>query len=928
MKRKTLWKKGIVLLLSASMLLTGCGNGGEARVDLIEDPVQVDENGNPIETSGNININNNELAASIKAKYNAAESDYSGDAISVKRSESIQFEIGYNPWENDESSIFDDYAVYQDAELTKKVDVGTIDWDSETGILTIEPPYYGVAELSAGSDIDISNLSGDYLLEDEASGWGNISQYYLAVGVDTETGKKLEQPKVTVVKVEAELSQAPQVKFAQTEQGDARFYWEEVPGAEKYYIFTIKNWPEEGWDNSAQIVGVSDTTEWVSESDITIDEYDERITFGIMNDLFSQYYIADADKDAVAEIVEGIEGAEDILTADYNEYWDDYFGVIAVGQNGCSHISNLMSAQDLCHLLPNTFAYGDELIDVYDGALNLLATMGVTMCDGSLAQKVIDYDYDNIVIDENQTSVEIKATAHGTYFSWPITFDVEDISTVESDLQQVKARQEELLSKGGNIDTTVSFDDEKGEDTKTETDNDGADEVESDDNAQTDDTETNDDGAEDTETKADDNVKSDDAETEDDGAEDTETKADDNVKPDDTETEDDGAEDTETKADDNVKSDDAETNDDGADNTETKADDNVKPDDTETEDDNAGSTESEDSDSDEEDILSINNMRVTANSALSEYIAVCMLNTESAIDLSYFEEAADTSLVADAFSEAQYQNPLILGVQNVSMDTKNQILYVEYDYDSATTTQKQNEILDKVDSVVAEIITDDMTDLEKVMAINAYLCENAEYDDAALENAEANDFYYVDEEFYDSFTAYGTLVDGVGVCASYSAAFKLLADAAGLDSIVVTGYLDGSLPHAWNKVKIGEDWNIVDSTNNDNDVIPNALLNLSDSGASAALLEDERFVLDSNVYDYAANTDDNEFYRTTGNYYDISDAADILGSTLSADGDVTIRTDYSLDDRTFNELAQEAAQNSGKNLQGCYWMGIIRLMEK
>ena len=33
---------------------------------------------------------------------------------------------------------------------------------------------------------------------------------------------------------------------------------------------------------------------------------------------------------------------------------------------------------------------------------------------------------------------------------------------------------------------------------------------------------------------------------------------------------------------------------------------------------------------------------------------------------------------------------------------------------------------------------------------------------------------------------------------------------------------DGELPHAWNKVKIDGEWQIVDSTNNDNELIFNA----------------------------------------------------------------------------------------------------------
>ena len=136
-----------------------------------------------------------------------------------------------------------------------------------------------------------------------------------------------------------------------------------------------------------------------------------------------------------------------------------------------------------------------------------------------------------------------------------------------------------------------------------------------------------------------------------------------------------------------------------------------------------------------------------------------------------------------------------------------------------------------------------MSELEKEMAINQYLCDTAEYDTAALENAGENDFEDVDDEFNDSFTPYGVLLNKTGVCSSYAGAFKLLAEEAGLECIVVTGYLDGELPHAWNKVKIDGEWQIVDSTNNDSELIFNALLNLPDTAADKVLVEDERYVL-------------------------------------------------------------------------------------
>lgn len=283
--------------------------------------------------------------------------------------------------------------------------------------------------------------------------------------------------------------------------------------------------------------------------------------------------------------------------------------------------------------------------------------------------------------------------------------------------------------------------------------------------------------------------------------------------------------------------------------------------------------------------------------------------------------------MVDAFFEAQYQNPLILGVQGGSIDTENRILYVEYDFDRQTTAEKQGEILDRVEQITGEIISADMTDVEKEMAINTWLCENAVYDDAALENAEQYSFTQVDEDFYDSFTAYGILTEGVGVCASYSASFKLLADAADLESIVVTGYLEGSVPHAWNKVKLEENWYIVDATNNDNDAIANALLNLSDRAAYGTLVENENFAMDESLGNYAARDDGQEYYRATDRFFDTDVISDELAQLLISDGKAVLRTDYDIDDETFYGIAQQAADKAQKNINGFYWMGVINLEE-
>ena len=73
----------------------------------------------------------------------------------------------------------------------------------------------------------------------------------------------------------------------------------------------------------------------------------------------------------------------------------------------------------------------------------------------------------------------------------------------------------------------------------------------------------------------------------------------------------------------------------------------------------------EDEDSSEAEMKVKDGYQVTANSALSEYLAISMLNGVRKIDLSEFPESSDTVILTDAWEEAYYQNPLILGIDGI-----------------------------------------------------------------------------------------------------------------------------------------------------------------------------------------------------------------------------------------------------------------------
>lgn len=758
--------------ITVMLLASGCGKAVETgsepagqEEELKQETVDAAKEAN----EANRGNGGNELAAALQAKYNAGTVDYSGDSISIDREEAVQIELGYNPWGDTAMILSESFVIYQDAELNYPIDAGVYDWDSESGMLTIEPPVFGPAEVVY---METDYPVNAFLEANDETGWGNLPQLYLAAYVDTRTGEPIQgNPLVTVLKIKEELKQAPQVKFSQDEYGSARLSWKEVPDADEYYIFRI-NCFEGTLDGYLNVLAVTTGTEWIAEQSMSMDN-----TYAVTaNDMFRQY-----------------------LFEDYQPDYSEYFGVMAVNSSGNSHISNLFNAYELAHMLPYAIAHSSntETAGVScQGTLNLPATMGITMCDETISQRVLEYDESSIEKSGDSYTIDYKIS--GTPFTDSFLVTEQNWDELDGELQTIKERQEKLMNKGGNIETDISFLDEEDIMQEEET--------------------------------------------------------------------------TEMPV--------------------------------------------------------YENGKITANSALSEYLAIEMLSGREAIDVSVFPESADAMLVVDAFLEAQYQNPLILGIKEAGMDTANGILYLQYDDDSETMNTKRKELEEKVAEITAEIITDDMSDLEKELAINAYLCDNAVYDDGALESAAENDFQYVDEIFNDSFTAYGVLVNNVGVCASYSAAFKLLADAAGLESVVVTGYLEGSLPHAWNKVLIDGEWHIVDSTNNDNEVIQNALFNLSDSAAYAMLVEDDRFVLDGSLYDYEAPSDDKEYYHITDNYYEMDEIAGVLAEKLLTEGSAVLRTDYNLDDETFSIIAQDTANEAQGNISGLHWMGVIYLEQR
>ncbi|ANY67227.1 hypothetical protein BBD42_12685 [Paenibacillus sp. BIHB 4019] len=258
-------------------------------------------------------------------------------------------------------------------------------------------------------------------------------------------------------------------------------------------------------------------------------------------------------------------------------------------------------------------------------------------------------------------------------------------------------------------------------------------------------------------------------------------------------------------------------------------------------------------------------LHISADSALEEYLARNLMTGEEDISLMSFPEAQNTEVLIDVVEKVMYQNPYIIGLASYGYDYRTLSLYVSYENPVKEMRAKQREIMQEAERIIAATITPEMNDEEKRLAIYDYLNDTTVYDDDALDNAYKYDFRKVDPEFYDAYSTYGIMVNKLGVCMSYAYTYKLLNELAGVETIVVTGYLDG-VPHAWNKVKIGEEWLNVDPTNNaTNSDVPYMLYNANDATAiNEEYVEDVSYWLDDELDQYTGDSNKYDYYVKNG----------------------------------------------------------------
>lgn len=111
------------------------------------------------------------------------------------------------------------------------------------------------------------------------------------------------------------------------------------------------------------------------------------------------------------------------------------------------------------------------------------------------------------------------------------------------------------------------------------------------------------------------------------------------------------------------------------------------------------------------------------------------------------------------------------------------------------------------EKIIAQIITKNMSEYERVKAIHDWIVINVQYDYAGLQNETLSSTAY---------NADGALCYKLAVCQGYAEAFHLLCAKAGVQSYIMYGEAgnatDGWDSHAWNVVRINGEWYQVDCT--------------------------------------------------------------------------------------------------------------------
>ena len=152
--------------------------------------------------------------------------------------------------------------------------------------------------------------------------------------------------------------------------------------------------------------------------------------------------------------------------------------------------------------------------------------------------------------------------------------------------------------------------------------------------------------------------------------------------------------------------------------------------------------------------------------------------------------------IKDAYSKDDYLERSWLEIKPKASVTEEGI-ETTIDATYLTTKEQEEYVETEIKRVIQSLTNKEMSDVDKVRAINDYIINRYEYD-------------YTQK----SISVYSGLTTSVVVCQGYSmTAYKML-NYAGIENRIIVGRVK-EVPHSWNIVELNGKWYQLDITNND-----------------------------------------------------------------------------------------------------------------
>lgn len=199
-------------------------------------------------------------------------------------------------------------------------------------------------------------------------------------------------------------------------------------------------------------------------------------------------------------------------------------------------------------------------------------------------------------------------------------------------------------------------------------------------------------------------------------------------------------------------------------------------------------------------------LTIAPNCIISDISAINGTNIE-VINISFLQCINSDMLLETVKSLPKLKEIVGFEVNNAGMCSDELLKYCEEHKIIHPFTEKSLEIKHKLEEIVSNVITEDMSEEEKIKALSEYVVSNMEYDFNLT-----NDIVNSTEKIIKGWgeCLYYSVIEGEGVCQGYTKYAQNLFNEAEIKSFKIDG-----LNHTWNLVQIDDEYYFVDLTNVD-----------------------------------------------------------------------------------------------------------------